>query len=36
MGIQALLSDPIAYIKSVLLILPAVLPALILHECAHG
>ncbi len=36
MGIQALLSDPVAYIKSILLILPAVLPALILHECAHG
>lgn len=36
MGIQALLSDPIAYIKSIFLILPAVLPALILHECAHG
>ena len=36
MGIQALLSDPIAYLKSILLILPAVLPALVLHECAHG
>ena len=36
MGIQALLSDPIAYLKSILLILPAILPALILHECAHG
>lgn len=36
MDIQALLSDPVSYIKSILLILPAVLPALILHECAHG
>ncbi|MBR3504103.1 MAG: site-2 protease family protein [Clostridia bacterium] len=36
MGIQALLSDPIQYLRDVLLTLPAVLPALILHECAHG
>ena len=36
MGIQSLLSDPLGYLYSVLLLLPAVLPALILHECAHG
>ena len=36
MGIQALLSDPIQYLRDVLLTLPAILPALVLHECAHG
>ena len=36
MGIQALMSDPLNYLRSVLLMLPAVLPALVLHECAHG
>ena len=36
MGIQALLSDPAGYLRNVLLLLPAILPALILHECAHG
>ncbi len=36
MGIQALLSDPLGYLKSILLMLPAILPALVLHECAHG
>ncbi len=36
MGIQALLSDPLGYLKNILMLLPAVLPALVLHECAHG
>ena len=36
MGIQALLSDPLSYIRQILLMLPAILPALVLHECAHG
>ena len=36
MSIQALLSDPLEYLKNLLLTLPAILPALILHECAHG
>ena len=36
MGIQALLSDPLEYLRNLLLTLPAILPALILHECAHG
>jgi len=36
MGIQSLLSNPLEYLRTVLLMLPAVLPALILHECAHG
>ena len=36
MGIQALLSNPLDYLRDVLLTLPAILPALILHECAHG
>ena len=36
MGIQALLSDPLGYFKDILLMLPAILPALVLHECAHG
>ncbi|MBO4299759.1 MAG: site-2 protease family protein [Clostridia bacterium] len=36
MGIQALLSDPLSYLKDILYILPAILPALVLHECAHG
>ncbi|MBQ8953325.1 MAG: site-2 protease family protein [Clostridia bacterium] len=36
MGIQALLSDPLGYLRQILLMLPGILPALILHECAHG
>ena len=36
MGIQALLSDPLGYLRNVLLMLPAIIPALVLHECAHG
>ena len=36
MGITKLLENPVEYLQSMLLILPAILPALILHECAHG
>ena len=36
MGIQALFTDPIQYLRDLLITLPAILPALILHECAHG
>ena len=36
MGIQALLTNPIEYLRDILITLPAILPALILHECAHG
>ena len=36
MGITELLNDPIQYIFSLLPLIPAILPALILHEVAHG
>ena len=36
MGISALLSDPLNYIKSLLMMIPAILPALVLHEYAHA
>ena len=36
MGITSLLSDPLGYLKNLLLILPAILPALVLHEWGHA
>ena len=36
MGITELFSDPLTYLKSILLMLPAILPALVLHEYAHA
>lgn len=36
MGISQLLSDPAGFITSLLPLIPAILPALILHEVAHG
>ncbi len=36
MGISELISNPIGYLLSLLPLIPAILPALILHEVAHG
>ncbi len=36
MGITELINDPIGYLLSLLPLIPAILPALILHEVAHG
>ncbi len=36
MGISELINNPIAYLLSLLPLIPALLPALILHEVAHG
>ena len=36
MGITELFNDPIGYLLSLLPLIPALLPALILHEVAHG
>jgi len=36
MGITELIHDPIGYLLSLLPLIPAILPALILHEVAHG
>lgn len=36
MGFTELLNDPVGYLLSLLPLIPAILPALILHEVAHG
>ena len=36
MPIQDLINDPVGFFRSLLIRLPAVLIALVLHECAHG
>lgn len=36
MGFSELINDPIGYLQSLLPLIPAILPALILHEVAHG
>ncbi len=36
MGIYHLIEDPTGFLTSLLLTLPAILPALVLHEVAHG